>query len=107
MALCPLFKDGDKKGAPEGCRADGPNYLRRAMTQHESQEARPAVLMLEDGTRFEGNAIGAVGTTTGEVAFNTGVHQDALHLFTHMDPQFKPQTFNRNWVGIDDLDLHV
>lgn len=29
--------------------------------------------MLQDGTLFKGNAIGKIGTTTGEIAFNTGM----------------------------------
>ena len=50
-------------------------YLRGAMTQLDtSQTKASAVLLLEDGTRFEGKAIGAIGTTTGEVAFNTGMY---------------------------------
>ncbi|MBX2983068.1 MAG: glutamine-hydrolyzing carbamoyl-phosphate synthase small subunit [Flavobacteriales bacterium] len=32
-----------------------------------------AVLVLDDGTRFEGRAIGATGTTVGEICFNTGM----------------------------------
>jgi len=32
-----------------------------------------AVLLLEDGTFFEGKAIGKIGTTTGEICFNTGM----------------------------------
>lgn len=32
-----------------------------------------AVLMLKDGTRFEGRAFGAPGTTVGEICFNTGM----------------------------------
>ena len=32
-----------------------------------------AVLLLSDGTRFEGRAIGATGTTVGEICFNTGM----------------------------------
>lgn len=32
-----------------------------------------AVLLLEDGTFFKGTAIGKTGTTTGEIAFNTGM----------------------------------
>jgi len=32
-----------------------------------------AVLLLEDGTTFYGKAIGKVGTTTGEICFNTGM----------------------------------
>lgn len=37
-----------------------------------SQRPR-AVLLLKDGTRFEGRAIGAIGTTVGEICFNTGM----------------------------------
>ena len=36
-------------------------------------ELKPAVLLLADGTVFHGNACGAIGTTTGEIAFNTGM----------------------------------
>ena len=32
-----------------------------------------AHLLLADGTHFEGNALGAIGTTTGEICFNTGM----------------------------------
>ncbi len=32
-----------------------------------------AYLILQDGTVFKGNAIGKIGTTTGEIAFNTGM----------------------------------
>jgi carbamoyl-phosphate synthase small subunit len=32
-----------------------------------------AVLLLEDGTVFQGKAIGKIGTTGGEIAFNTGM----------------------------------
>ena len=35
--------------------------------------SNPAILVLEDGTVFHGNAIGKVGTTTGEICFNTGM----------------------------------
>lgn len=36
-------------------------------------EKRGAILMLADGTTFHGTAIGLVGTTTGEICFNTGM----------------------------------
>jgi carbamoyl-phosphate synthase small subunit len=36
-------------------------------------EQHPAVLLLEDGTTYSGIAIGKIGTTTGEIAFNTGM----------------------------------
>lgn len=35
--------------------------------------ASPAILLLKDGTVFKGNSIGMIGTTTGEIAFNTGM----------------------------------
>jgi len=34
---------------------------------------KPAVLLLEDGTLYEGRAAGKIGTTTGEICFNTGM----------------------------------
>ena len=37
------------------------------------EERRPAVLVLADGTVFHGVGIGKTGTTTGEIAFNTGM----------------------------------
>ncbi|WMJ75675.1 glutamine-hydrolyzing carbamoyl-phosphate synthase small subunit [Cytophagaceae bacterium ABcell3] len=39
----------------------------------ENQSRREAYLMLEDGTLFKGTAVGKVGTTTGEICFNTGM----------------------------------
>src|SRR5690554_7805253 len=38
-----------------------------------SETERTALLLLEDGTSFEGKALGKVGTTTGEICFNTGM----------------------------------
>ena len=36
-------------------------------------QQQPAILLLEDGTVFHGNAAGKIGTTTGELCFNTGM----------------------------------
>jgi len=33
----------------------------------------PAILLLKDGTVFHGHAAGKIGTTTGEICFNTGM----------------------------------
>ena len=33
----------------------------------------PAILLLADGTVFYGKAAGKIGTTTGEICFNTGM----------------------------------
>lgn len=48
----------------------------------------PAVLLLQDGTVFHGLAAGKVGTTTGEVAFNTGM-TGYQEIFT--DPSYYGQ----------------
>ena len=47
-----------------------------------------AVLVLEDGRLFEGRAVGASGTTFGEVVFNTGMsgYQETL-----TDPSYHGQ----------------
>ncbi len=36
-------------------------------------KAVPAILLLEDGTTFRGKSVGKIGTTTGEICFNTGM----------------------------------
>lgn len=48
----------------------------------------PAVLVLEDGSRYGGRAYGAVGTTTGEIVFATGMtgYQETL-----TDPSYAGQ----------------
>ncbi|MEP7266036.1 MAG: glutamine-hydrolyzing carbamoyl-phosphate synthase small subunit [Saprospiraceae bacterium] len=38
-----------------------------------SSKASSAILMLQDGTIFRGESIGIIGTTTGELCFNTGM----------------------------------
>jgi carbamoyl-phosphate synthase small subunit len=51
-------------------------------------ELRPALLLLEDGTLFRGKAAGAIGTTTGELCFNTGM-TGYQEIFT--DPSYYGQ----------------
>src|SRR6185369_4098075 len=36
-------------------------------------EKKPAILLLADGTVFHGKAEGLIGTSTGEICFNTGM----------------------------------
>ncbi|CAN5420653.1 glutamine-hydrolyzing carbamoyl-phosphate synthase small subunit [soil metagenome] len=48
----------------------------------------PAILLLEDGTVFQGKASGAIGTTTGEICFNTGM-SGYQEIFT--DPSYYGQ----------------
>ena len=38
-----------------------------------AQTALPAILVLADGTVYHGKAAGKIGTTTGEICFNTGM----------------------------------
>jgi carbamoyl-phosphate synthase small subunit len=45
----------------------------------------PAILLLEDGTVFHGKAAGSIGTTTGEICFNTGM-SGYQEIFT--DPSY-------------------
>lgn len=47
-----------------------------------------AVILLKDGTRFEGRAIGAPGTAVGEICFNTGM-TGYQEIFT--DPSYTGQ----------------
>jgi carbamoyl-phosphate synthase small subunit len=51
-------------------------------------EKKPAVLLLEDGTVYHGKAIGFIGTSTGEIAFNTGM-TGYQEIFT--DPSYYGQ----------------
>ena len=48
----------------------------------------PATILLDDGTRFDGYAAGAIGTATGEICFNTGM-TGYQEVFT--DPSYAGQ----------------
>ncbi len=68
---------------------------------------RKALLVLEDGKVFEGKALGAIGTTTGEIAFNTGM-TGYQEIFT--DPSYFGQvivmaTAHIGNYGVSDLDV--
>jgi carbamoyl-phosphate synthase small subunit len=54
----------------------------------EYQQTTPAILVLEDGTVFHGKAAGKIGTTTGEICFNTGM-TGYQEIFT--DPSYYGQ----------------
>jgi carbamoyl-phosphate synthase small subunit len=60
----------------------------RVVAPEETTVTTPAVLALEDGTVFRGVAIGAGGTATGEVVFNTAMtgYQEIL-----TDPSYSRQ----------------
>lgn len=66
-----------------------------------------AILLLEDGKIFEGKAAGKIGTTTGEICFNTGM-SGYQEIFT--DPSYYGQIIVMNNVhvgnyGIEDSEV--
>lgn len=67
-------------------------------------EQLPAVLLLEDGTVFNGIAIGKIGTTTGEIAFNTGM-TGYQEVFT--DPSYFGQILVMNTAHIGNYGVHA
>lgn len=67
------------------------------------QEKRDAVLVLEDGTVFDGIAIGRIGTTTGEIAFNTGM-TGYQEVFT--DPSYFGQILIMTAAHIGNYGVH-
>lgn len=66
-------------------------------------EKTPAVLLLEDGTVFHGKAAGAIGTTTGEICFNTGM-TGYQEVFT--DPSYFGQVLVATHVHIGNYGIH-
>ncbi len=67
----------------------------------------PAILLLADGTIAHGKAFGAIGTTTGEICFNTGM-TGYQEVFT--DPSYFGQILIMNSVhignyGVKDDDI--
>jgi carbamoyl-phosphate synthase small subunit len=67
--------------------------------------ARPdAMLLLEDGTVFRGKAAGAIGTTTGEICFNTGM-TGYQEIFT--DPSYYGQIMVTTTVHIGNYGVHT
>ncbi|WBP89908.1 glutamine-hydrolyzing carbamoyl-phosphate synthase small subunit [Kitasatospora cathayae] len=76
-------------------------------TTRQRRERIPAVLVLEDGRTFRGQAYGATGETFGEAVFNTGMsgYQETL-----TDPSYHrqvvvmtaPQIGNTGWNDEDD-----
>lgn len=64
---------------------------------------QPAVLVLQDGTVFYGNACGATGTATGEIAFNTGM-TGYQEIFT--DPSYYGQIVIMTTAHIGNYGVH-
>lgn len=68
------------------------------------QDKNEAVLILEDGTVFKGIAIGKIGTTTGEIAFNTGM-TGYQEVFT--DPSYYGQVLVMTAAHIGNYGVHA
>lgn len=68
------------------------------------EDKKPAVLLLEDGTIFNGVAIGKIGTTTGEIAFNTGM-TGYQEVFT--DPSYYGQILIMTTAHIGNYGVHA
>lgn len=66
-------------------------------------ERLPAILLLEDGTFFEGKAVGKIGTTSGEIAFNTGM-TGYQEVFT--DPSYFGQLLVMTTSHIGNYGVH-
>jgi carbamoyl-phosphate synthase small subunit len=72
-----------------------------------TEKQLPAILILADGTVCNGKAFGAIGTTTGEICFNTGM-TGYQEVFT--DPSYYGQILIMNTVhvgnyGVMDADI--
>ncbi|MFM7472460.1 MAG: glutamine-hydrolyzing carbamoyl-phosphate synthase small subunit [Crocinitomicaceae bacterium] len=67
------------------------------------QDQKAAFLVLEDGTVFQGLAIGKIGTTSGEIAFNTGM-TGYQEVFT--DPSYLGQILIMNTTHIGNYGTH-
>jgi carbamoyl-phosphate synthase small subunit len=63
----------------------------------DATNQQKAILILEDGNVFEGNAFGKIGTTSGEICFNTGM-TGYQEVFT--DPSYYGQILIMNSVHI-------
>ena len=63
-----------------------------------------ALLILDDGTVFEGMAIGKIGTTTGEICFNTGM-TGYQEIFT--DPSYFGQIIVMTTDHIGNYGVHA
>lgn len=68
----------------------------------DTQTPTPAILILEDGNIFHGKAFGKIGTTTGEICFNTGM-TGYQEVFT--DPSYYGQVVIMNNVHIGNYGI--
>jgi carbamoyl-phosphate synthase small subunit len=69
----------------------------------DTHSPKQAVLILQDGTIFHGKAFGKIGTTTGEICFNTGM-TGYQEVFT--DPSYYGQIVVMNNVHIGNYGIN-
>lgn len=67
------------------------------------EDRKAALLVLEDGTVYSGYATGKIGTTTGEIAFNTGM-TGYQEVFT--DPSYYGQILIMTTAHIGNYGVH-
>jgi carbamoyl-phosphate synthase small subunit len=72
--------------------------------QLKYQSKPKAILLLQDGKVFEGKAAGKIGTTTGEICFNTGM-TGYQEIFT--DPSYFGQIVVMNNVHVGNYGVEV
>ncbi len=70
--------------------------------QLKYQPKQKAILLLEDGKVFEGKAAGKIGTTTGEICFNTGM-TGYQEIYT--DPSYYGQIIVMNNVHVGNYGI--
>ncbi len=68
-----------------------------------TRENLPAVLLLDDGTAFYGKSCGIVGTTTGEIAFNTAM---TGYQEVYTDPSYYAQVLVMATAHIGNYGTH-
>lgn len=69
-----------------------------------TRENLPAVLLLDDGTAFFGKSCGAVGTATGEIAFNTAM---TGYQEVYTDPSYYGQVLVMATTHIGNYGVHA
>ena len=69
----------------------------------DTHSPKQAVLILQDGTIFHGKAFGKIGTTTGEICFNTGM-TGYQEVFT--DPSYYGQIVVMNNVHVGNYGIN-
>lgn len=79
----------------------------KKQTMQASKEMKTAFLLLEDGTLLKGKAFGKIGTSGGELCFNTGM-TGYQEVFT--DPSYAGQVLIMNTAyvgnyGVNDTDI--